>query len=342
MKILEVALAKRASGLLLCLLLVSSCNEGEPQAGSETHFLSSCSASCANGFVCNCGVCTRACTESSLCSGLQADATCVAIQPRVSEQRCPEAVAAAYCDVGCATDADCSDGGAAIHCVSGFCRTSTSEGSEQPAPACSPTDIAANQLVVIGDSLLELSGFVDEFEAVTTAQGALNSGEHYRDYSSATTSFLAEGQFSLSSQYSSARTEGITKVVIMNGGATDLLQNPCAGALTAQCPEVQAALHGAERLFERMFQDGVEHVVYLSYPYPRGNANLRAGYDVLRPVMQNVCGKSPLACHFLDLRPVFQDHDEYIDVDGIVFTKAGARATASAIWDLMQKRCVPR
>lgn len=324
------------------LLLSSSCGEGEPQAGSETHFLSSCSTSCSNGFVCNCGVCTRACTESSLCSGIQTDATCVAMKPRVAEQRCPEAVAAAYCDVGCATDSDCGSGSDAVHCVSGFCRTSETEGTEQPPPACTATDVAANQIVVMGDSLLELSGFADEFEAVTTAQGALSTGDHYRDYASATMSFLAEGQFSLATQYTSARADGTTRVVIMNGGATDMLQNPCAGALTDACPEVQAALRGAERLFERMFEDGVEHVVYLSYPYPRGNAGLRAGYDVLRPVMQNVCGKSPIACHFLDLRPVFQNHDEYIDADGIVFTKAGARATATALWDLMQTRCIPR
>ena len=342
-RIVHVVRSVQAIAAVFGFLLSSSCGEGEPQAGSETHFLSSCSTSCADGFVCNCGVCTQACTESSLCSGIQSEATCVAMKPRVAEQRCPEAVAAAYCDVGCATDSDCGSGGDAIHCVSGYCRTTETEGNAQPPPACTaPDDVAANQIVVMGDSLFELSGFADELEAVTTAQGALSTGDHYRDYASATTSFLAEGQFSLATQYTAARSDGTARVVIMNGGATDMLQNPCPGALTAACPEVQAALLGAEQLFERMFEDGVEHVVYLSYPYPRGNASLRAGYDVLRPVMQNVCGKSPIACHFLDLRPVFQNHDEYIDADGIVFTKAGARATATALWDLMQTRCIPR
>lgn len=208
--------------------------------------------------------------------------------------------------------------------------------------SCTARDIAANEVAVLGDSLFELSGFAGELETLINAEAPLASGEHYRDYASATLSFLAEGQFSIATQYTTLRSEGMAKVIIMNGGATDMLQSPCAGALTPECPEVKAASRGAERLFQRMFEDGVEHVVYLSYPYPRNNASLRAGYDVLRPSVENVCGRSPLACHFLDLRPVFQNHDEYLETDGIVFSKAGARAAASAAWDLMKTRCVPR
>lgn len=341
MKTAELGVKKRILSALACVALGFACSGGEPRAGSETHFLSSCSTSCAAGFVCNCGVCTRACENTSLCSSLDEQASCVAIKPRVAEQRCPAAVAAAYCDVGCTTDADCASVEPARYCVAGFCRTTPSEELEPPL-SCTATDIPASQVAVMGDSLFSLSGFASELEASATADGALGSGEHYRDYASAALSFLAEGQFSLATQYTTLRSEGAAKVIVMNGGATDMLQSPCAGALSPECPEVQAALRGAERLFQRMFEDGVEHVVYLSYPYPRNNPSLRAGYDVLRPLLQNVCGRSPLACHFVDLRPTFQNHDDYLDVDGIVFSKAGARATASATWELLRTRCIPR
>ncbi len=87
---------------------------------------------------------------------------------------------------------------------------------------------------------------------------------------------------------------------------------------------------------------GVEHVVYFFYEDATANADLKAGIDVLRPFIENVCGKSPVPCHWLDLRPVFKGHyAEYVTgVDGIVFSDAGARAAAQAIWKLIEERCI--
>jgi hypothetical protein len=36
----------------------------------------------------------------------------------------------------------------------------------------------------------------------------------------------------------------------------------------------------------------------------------------------------------------FDDHPEYVDVDGFVFTPEGATAAAQATFELMQARCV--
>ncbi|HEX2672789.1 MAG TPA: SGNH/GDSL hydrolase family protein, partial [Polyangiaceae bacterium] len=86
--------------------------------------------------------------------------------------------------------------------------------------------------------------------------------------------------------------------------------------------------------------DGVEHVVYFFYGDPVGNPTLKDGLDLLRPLLQNACGRSAVPCHWLDLRPVFAGHPEYVGTDGLVFTDAGASAAAAATFAFMQKQCV--
>jgi len=83
-------------------------------------------------------------------------------------------------------------------------------------------------------------------------------------------------------------------------------------------------------------------VVYFFYADATVNEALREGIDVLRPLVENACGRSPVPCHWLDLRPVFEGHSaEYATgVDGIVFSDAGARAAAEAIWSLVEERCI--
>jgi lysophospholipase L1-like esterase len=42
-----------------------------------------------------------------------------------------------------------------------------------------------------------------------------------------------------------------------------------------------------------------------------------------------------------DLRPVFEGRTDYsTGVDGIVFSDAGARASARAVWQLIEERCI--
>jgi hypothetical protein len=57
--------------------------------------------------------------------------------------------------------------------------------------------------------------------------------------------------------------------------------------------------------------------------------------------MQAVCEQSPVACHWLDLRPAFAGrYDEYVLPDGNNPTTAGAQATALEIWATMQANCL--
>ena len=326
-------------------LLTMCSSEPRITGGSETHFLRYCESDCPSGLVCECGVCTNPCETAVECAGWATGAECVASDARVATLRCPSVSSPAFCDLSCLTDADCAPLGARHECQSGYCREAGTEPpTTDPEPACAPPPLAASDLVVIGDSLLTLSIFTSELEAAAVAAGGIELGpdEHLRDYSSPITSMLAEGQLSLTNQYATSREDGPARVVIMDGGATDMLQDACPSGPEPECPAVQAAVLGAERLLAQMADDGVEHVVYFFYQDATENVALREGIDVLRPLIQNVCGRSPVPCHWLDLRPVFEGHyeDYATGVDGIVFSDAGARATAQAIWDFVEERCI--
>jgi hypothetical protein len=104
-------------------LLAVSCQEkSEPSAGSESHFLEECAATCGASFECVCGVCTKTCAEDTTCAPLFPSAECVAVAERPSASACPGTTEPAFCDVRCATDAECAGLGASFGCQAGFCR----------------------------------------------------------------------------------------------------------------------------------------------------------------------------------------------------------------------------
>jgi len=207
--------------------------------------------------------------------------------------------------------------------------------------ACQPpSPPVASEVLVLGDSLIELSSFADQLEQRAIAAGGLAQGEHFRVHASYLKSFLAEGVLSISAQYSAARQEGATRIVIMDGGETDVLNDVCPSPATEQCDAIQAAAKGAEQLLKQMADDGVQHVAYFFYPDPIGNEAVKERLDVLRPVIENVCGRVPIACHWIDLRPAFAAHADYLAADGLVFSDTGAGACAESVWQRLQQRCV--
>ncbi|MFC1641487.1 hypothetical protein ACFL5O_02180 [Myxococcota bacterium] len=205
---------------------------------------------------------------------------------------------------------------------------------------CEPPSLPANQMLVLGDALIEFTPFTDYLEQHALDAGILAPAERIRDHSAALMSLLAEGSLSIGSQYAEARQAGPARVVVMDGGETDMLGGLCDSKPSRDCPSVRNAVRGAQLLLQQMAENGVQHVFYFFYPDPRGNPQTKAGLDVLRPLVENVCGHSPLACHWVDLRPVFADHPDYLGADGLVFSEAGARVSAAAIWERMRERCV--
>jgi hypothetical protein len=325
----------------LAVLAIASCGQtGSPQAGSETHFLMSCEdGGCGRGLQCICGVCSRPCVQQSDCDALSSVASCTPLDPRIGVGRCDEAQIGAMCDATCLTDDDCAGLGSGHRCQSGYCRGAEPE-PEPTSQSCQPSNVAAQDVLVLGDVLIELSIYVDELEQRMADAGSLSSGAHYRNNAQAVSSLLATGPLSFDAQYTTARADGVPRVIIMDGGATDVLNGNCAGMLTPDCPAAAAAIRGAEQLFARFADDGVEQLVYFFYADVLDNPSLKDGVDLMRPLLQNACGRSPLPCHWLDLRPVFDGHPEFLGGDGLVFTDAGATAAAAATFELLQDRCV--
>lgn len=321
-------------------LVVSCSTPSSPQVGSETHFLQRCDdSSCPAGMQCTCGVCTLACTAQDECAALADGAACTPLAPRVAEQRCAEAELGAMCDAPCITDLDCARVAADRVCDAGYCRESGAS-FEPPAPSCTPSNLTASDVLILGDVLIELSIFQAQLEAAAVQAGLLTSGDEYRSKAAGASSLLATGALSIDNEYSSALADGPARVIVMDGGATDVLNGQCAGMLTPDCPAAQAAVSGAEALFARFAQDHVEHVVYFFYGDPVDNPTLKDGLDLLRPLLRNACGRSPVPCHWLDLRGTFAGHPEYVGTDGLVFTDAGATAAAAATFAFMQAQCV--
>jgi hypothetical protein len=330
---------------LLCgCLAYFACGEargpGAETEGSETHFLTACDDDCGKGADCLCGVCSKSCGESSACSALGSNAACVALAPRVEQGRCAPTAPIAMCDVGCLSPVDCLSLGEDYRCERGYCRAGALPPPLEPRE-CAGDTLVGRDVVVLGDALIELSVFTAELEERARAAGVLRAGESFRDYATALMSVLAGGSLGLANQWDTARAEGAARVVIMDGGATDMLSLPCGANPSPECPAMAAAVAGAESLLARLAAGSVEDVVYFFYADPPDNAELKAALDVLRPLIENACGRSGLACHFLDLRPIFAGHPEYVNAD-VVFLEPGAVAAAQAVWNLMQDRCVGR
>jgi hypothetical protein len=319
---------------LSLLFAVLSCDgrQGSTETGSETHFLRDCALGC-GGLDCLCGVCTRSCDGDASCTTLSELATCVAPGER-GDQTCSSMESPTICDVPCATDAECSLLGEQFSCVSGHCRLPV-------AASCERSDTTGAGVVLIGDVMLELTTFDVDLVALARASGALATDAIFRNYAAAAESFLAGDALTIRGQYARAKAESPATLVIMTGGETDVLQEPCGAAPTAECAELQAAVGGLDALLAEMAADGVRDVVYVFYADPVERPSILAGLDVLRPLAASACATAPLPCHFLDLREVFEGrYDEFVGADGLVWSEAGAQATAGAVWDLMQSQCL--
>ena len=118
---------KRLRPLMIgCCMLVANpaCKSDgpEPQTGSETNFLQHCNDTCAPGFTCLCGMCTRACTGTQDCSELADNAQCVAIEEGTGSETDGSCQWGATCDFACVENVDCASLGSDYRCETGFCR----------------------------------------------------------------------------------------------------------------------------------------------------------------------------------------------------------------------------
>lgn len=329
---------------LSIVLWVLCCNGAtiETSTDGETHFLRICApegSECGPGLTCICGVCSSLCSDAPDCSGLHGSAECVSTVERLSGS-CGETSAEAICDVPCATDRDCGPVASGLACSSGFCRAS-GDLAPSPAETCGEDETLGSEVVVLGDVFVAQNGapIIAELEALAHDAGALAATDHYRNYTSATINSLTMADALLLDRYAAAQGESPVKVVIMNGGGSDLLLRTCPDTITADCPLIVEVVAGANRLLSQMATDGVEDVVWFYYPNPM-DAQLLAELDVLKPLLEAACANAPVSCHWVDLGPIFEGrYAEYMQSD-FVPTAAGAKAAAAALWSTMERECI--
>lgn len=190
-----------------------------------------------------------------------------------------------------------------------------------------------NEVAVIGESYIAMThGLTAETEALATAAGSLQPGDHYEDNSVSGTR-LSSGANHIPSQYAAAQAENPINYVIMDGGGND-----CMGG-----GDGSPAYDAAVTLFQPMASDGVQKVLYFFHPDPLGSFStmgLKDCLDVLRPRMKALCeGLASPECYFVDLRESWDGHDKYTS-DGIHPTAAGDLASAGQIWPVMVENCI--
>jgi hypothetical protein len=111
---------KRHEWMVVVTLAFAACSDShEHTPGSQTHFLETCSTSCAAPYDCICGVCTLSCSRDAQCTDY-ATAECAATPAGDGAQCGGESQ---MCDVRCDSASDCKTLGAQYTCQAGRCRT---------------------------------------------------------------------------------------------------------------------------------------------------------------------------------------------------------------------------
>jgi hypothetical protein len=207
-------------------------------------------------------------------------------------------------------------------------------GNSRDGGACTPGQVAANEVLFIGDTWVLIPGAGQHARVADLAlrAGAIGAGESY-----VLGAMAANTMAMIADQYA-AREAGATKVkaVIMDGGTWETIVAMNSGASVSDAANEAAAAFGD--FLAQVANDGtVQDVVYFLVPEAAGIPGVAA----LRPLLKQACDTSAVRCHFLDLQSVWAGHADY-SVPGAVPipTEAGAVAIAAAIWSLMQQECV--
>jgi lysophospholipase L1-like esterase len=236
-------------------------------------------------------------------------------------------------------EADPSAGGGGMSSESGGGATSeggASMGGSDPGgvDSCEMGTTSGNEVVFIGESFIAASSIPEEPTSLAIANGALQRGDAYLDFSVSGTRL---GDGAIPRQYQMAAASNSIRFVLMNGGGNDCLQ----------ANDPNSPIPAAEALYEQMAADGVEKVVYFFYPDAAGsfggaNSSLQTCLNEYRPKIKAVCdGLTAPKCYWLDLAETdWSGNESAYTSDGIHPNAQGSQVTAAAIWDVMAANCV--
>jgi len=193
---------------------------------------------------------------------------------------------------------------------------------------CERGRIAASEVIIMGESFYAFQPPYIQYRIEENARnaGALGPNESYRNMA-----ISGQPMSVVAGEYDTALQGGPVKVVIMDGGGIDCMSSSCPS-----CPGT------FETLLQKMATNGVEDVIYTRYPEPGNppgsNTTLKNNLDALMPQMEQVCAAATgLRCHWVDLRPVWQNGDTN---DGLHPTESGGEHCGDAIWAKMVEECI--
>jgi hypothetical protein len=209
---------------------------------------------------------------------------------------------------------------------------------------CPHAGVPAGQVVWIGDSWVLVpngephTGVRD----LARAAGAIGPSDEYTIDAVAAAPMVVPstngGPAPIPSQYSQQEASATkVKVLIMDGGTWDTITNNSSATVT----DVRDSF---EQLLSKVASDGtVTDVIYYLMPELSNIPGVAAipGVATFRPLLEQVCTQSAVACHFLDLQQIWTDPSAY-NTPGSppVPTDSGATVIADAIWAIMQTNCI--
>jgi hypothetical protein len=191
-------------------------------------------------------------------------------------------------------------------------------------------------IAVLGDSMF--NRFVWNCGGVP-AELSLMLGEEVADYSLWGVNMTGGTYKDVYGQYDTAKQEmpGMTSVVF-DGGSNDIASE-CTEAERPECLEdVQTLLDEIGQLIDQMVGDGRNTIIYVGYYQLAGYfADWWPATNSLMDQIDPLCVDK--GCIFLDLRPVFEGHPEWIDYDGVHLSLEGSIAVANEIHSTLMGQC---
>jgi hypothetical protein len=211
----------------------------------------------------------------------------------------------------------------------------------------------ASQVIFIGDSYINydvahtlLSTLIEQRAVM---DGALKSGDHYRNYAVPGTALAAPNLLGMiPPQWDQAVSEDPDiKFVIMDGGGNDVLIDnmQCLAAGSDKDPGCQQVvadtLRVGSELITKIKMHGVSDGIYFFYPHVPAGGNDINDYSLKMLQSQSAAlASDTFHTYVLDLIPIFEGHPDYIASDDIHANDVGENKIADAIWKIMKDNCI--